>query len=300
MKQLLSIFFMSAIIMASDITLKNDIPITTQNNVDKYAWETFTFIMRPNKSQTDGLRAWETWKEESEVYRHKKKVPELCQNNNGMLYRTLYRNEQLDATGQAVKSDGTLPGTLTDQNAKLVHYEIRMNHIAANYIVENKLYDREKQKNKKNIKFTNGSMIIKASWRELLATEHDAFLSRTACICDEEESTCYKADVGLVGLHIMRKTESAPQWLWSTFEHRANVKPSHGLPASFNNPSCEGEYCSPNSQVPSKDKDGRRIPNQVTQLLAIPSDLKTLNKKIQDGFKKDDFVLSYYQLMSAQ
>ena len=29
--------------------------------------------------------------------------------------------------------------------------------------------------------------------------------------------------LGLVGLHIVHKTDSEPQWIWSTFEHVNNV-----------------------------------------------------------------------------
>jgi len=37
---------------------------------------------------------------------------------------------------------------------------------------------------------------------------------------------CAKADIALVGLHIMIKTHYRPQWLWSTFEQVDNVPPA--------------------------------------------------------------------------
>ena len=37
---------------------------------------------------------------------------------------------------------------------------------------------------------------------------------------------CSKSEVALVGLHIAIKTESRPQWVWSTFEHVDNVPPA--------------------------------------------------------------------------
>ena len=37
---------------------------------------------------------------------------------------------------------------------------------------------------------------------------------------------CARADVALVGLHIVIKTKSRPQWIWSSFEHIDNVPPA--------------------------------------------------------------------------
>ena len=56
--------------------------------------------------------------------------------------------------------------------------------------------------------------------------------------------------MGLVGLHIITRTNSAPQWVWSTFEHVANapdappppfaqaatVEPPAGSHFNFNDP----------------------------------------------------------------
>lgn len=295
-----------------------------QQQVNRHAWRTFVSLMWPAQPKQRGephiagqlkhagLRVWETWKEQYEVYpkdgsapapwHAPATLPSACHAEGNSTLRYLYRNEKvddvLDAVNQAVKADATLPGTLKDQDGKLVRYEIRLNRRLFNYIVKNKLYNGEQQIKADKINFPNGSMLIKAAWRELTPATHAAarnqFMTRQACICEDDEQQCHQAEVALVGFHIMHKTPSAPQWIWSTFEHVANVQPSHGLPASFNNPHCQGEYCTPNSQTPND------IPNQVTQLLPIPPALQKLNQRIQQRFERLGSVLSRYQLMSAQ
>ncbi len=301
-----------------------------QMQVNRHAWRTFSGLMWPASPRHRGkprltgnhnhhsLRVWETWKEQYEVYpldgskpanwNAAQPVPAACHSNNGEALKYLYRDEKvddvLDAVNQAVKADGTLPGTLTDQNNHVVRYEIRLNETLFNYIVEHKLYNGIEQAKANTINFPNGSMLIKAAWKELPATtpkhQRKQFLTRNACICDTDEagaSQCHKAKAALVGFHVMQKTPSAPQWLWSTFEHDANVRPSHGVPASFHNPDCKaegGQYCNDNSQTPTG------IANQVTQLLPIPADLQDLNRRVQHWFGLFNSVLRRYQLMSAQ
>ena len=69
-------------------------------------------------------------------------------------------------------------------------------------------------------------------------------------------ASCTIQTVGLVGMHIGHKTQAAPQWLWSTFEHVDNVPTdadvkSGKLKASYNyyNPKCKA--CKAN-QVPPR------------------------------------------------
>jgi hypothetical protein len=81
-----------------------------------------------------------------------------------------------------------------------------------------------------------GSIAVKAAWRVLTEADSPAVRARyyvvnDALIVDVAQTraagrvVCGKADVALVGLHIMIKTLYRPQWLWSTFEHVDNVPP---------------------------------------------------------------------------
>ena len=49
--------------------------------------------------------------------------------------------------------------------------------------------------------------------------------------------------MGLVGLHIIHKTVSQPQFVWATFEHTDNTPPAS--PATFNNPGCKCQVAVP-------------------------------------------------------
>ncbi|MBL4674240.1 MAG: c-type cytochrome [Arenicella sp.] len=293
-----------------------------QHQVNRRAWTVFSSLMgyepKQAASSQKKVRRWETWKEESEVFRPGGKAPDAwgvsntsptaCGANPEEELLHLHRDEKvddkLDAANQAVKADGTLPGTLTDQYEKVVRYEIRMNRKSFDYVVDQQLYNGETQAQANAVNFPNGSMIIKAAWRELTTktSKHDRqrFMTRQACICPEKLSSedkptaCHRAEVALVGFHIMEKQIAAPQWLWFTFEHNANVLPTHGLPASFSNATCEGEYCEANTQTPSG------TPNQVTRLLPISESLNNLNRQQSTIHEKHNPVLTHYSLVGAQ
>jgi hypothetical protein len=51
--------------------------------------------------------------------------------------------------------------------------------------------------------------------------------------------------MGLVGLHIIHKTVSQPQFIWATFEHVDNVPPAS--PATFNNSFCQCQTAIPDT-----------------------------------------------------
>ena len=79
------------------------------------------------------------------------------------------------------------------------------------------------------MQFPNGSLAIKAAWLDMTGfTEAQTrrFYTRTAILKDPDSGTCSRVTVGLVGLHVVQKTPSRPQWSWSTYEHVDNVPPA--------------------------------------------------------------------------
>jgi hypothetical protein len=71
-------------------------------------------------------------------------------------------------------------------------------------------------------------MIVKSAWIELSGAGGSIDPSRfyvrdEAWVQDPGRSECRRASVGLAGLHVVYKTPSRPQWIWSTFEHVDNV-----------------------------------------------------------------------------
>jgi cytochrome c len=302
-----------------------------QRASDLFSWQAFVGINWPiikgDRGEPDpllpiiapGPRVWESWKETSEVFRERngepvapapwnapEPLPASCggRGTTKVLVRDEKVDDALDAVVQPTYADGSLPGTLTDQDRHRVRYEIRMNQVAFNYIVQNRLWDGREQ-SKVQVSFPPESQIVKAAWRELTADAAGRFQTSMACVCEQGAgglTSCRPQLVGLVGLHVMSKTESAGQWIWSTFEQVDNVV---GLHPSFNNPQCAG--CAPNQQLPAGQ------PNQVTRVIPIPShdpdcshfdqavdNIAQLNRDMQKALRGAKTPLQYYELVSTQ
>ncbi|HTG31600.1 MAG TPA: c-type cytochrome [Thermoanaerobaculia bacterium] len=305
-----------------------------QRASDLFSWQVLIALdwpaLRGRRGEPDpakpitapGPRVWETWKETGEVFRAKngqpvapepwdapETLPSVCRGADKLLVRDEKVDDLLDSTVQPTYADGTLPGTLTDQAGRRVRYEIRLNRTAFDYIVRDKLWDGSVQSQAKEILFPDGSQIVKAAWREVDGGAADRFLTTDACVCEtpkgQEITGCRRQRMGLVGFHVMTKTSSAPQWIWSTFEQMDNVNGTHGAPASFHKASCPD--CIPDRQAPPG------FPNQATRLIPIPSqspdcrktgeavdDIVQLNRDLQRALAKMGSVLSRYELISTQ
>lgn len=168
------------------------------------AWDDFTALMgnasltgrsnpvQPTSFASDKESVWETWKQHYEVYLDNGEQPEpwhesqlmptACQTESNSDYPFRGR-KVLDSIYQAVKNNATLPSILTDQSSNTVHYEIRMNKVAFDYIMENNLYNGISQSEVSSVNFPLGSILIKAAWSEV--TEQDnttEFIMRQSCI----------------------------------------------------------------------------------------------------------------------
>ena len=304
---------------------------TLQRSADIFSWQEFFALNWParagmrgepdvnKKINEPGPRVWETWKEEYEVYlkdgrkprpwNDQEPVPASC-GGEKIFFRTQKIHDVVDATLQAAAADGTLPATLTDQNGKLVRYEIRLNKVLFDHIVKHRLYNANLQALAKSVDFPNGAILIKAAWREVSPAEEKLFHTVTACVCDKDKQgrmvNCRKQRMGLVGFHITQKTPSAPQWVWSTFEQVNNVP---GIAAtgdlSFNDPSCT--TCPINEQA----KPG--IPNQMVRSITIPGvepncadptqavdNVRRLNDDVRKALATAGSVFRYYELINTQ
>src|SRR5579871_673996 len=297
-----------------------------QRAADIFSWQEFLALNWPARADlrgepdrkkriaAPGPRVWETWKETHEVYLPDGGDPPVWnappRPPAGMSARKRLPDFSfapfLRATLQATQSDGTLPATLTDRRGHRVHYEIRMNRVLFEAIRSQGLYNGRKQAAQEAVSFPNGSMLIKAAWRELDPAEEKRFFTTDAWIYEEKQGRrpAYwrRKRVGLVGLHIMQKTPGAPQWIWSTFEQVDNVSGPH---PSFTNPSCRD--CPPDKQTPAG------VPNQVTRVAPIPhtdpdcsresaavDNVAALNRALQRALARQHSALQYYELVDTQ
>ncbi len=86
------------------------------------------------------------------------------------------------------------------------------------------------------------STILKLAWMETLtmpteaaAADREIFRQEVLVYTpswrmSDGKASCVKKRMGLVGLHVARKTVSQPGWVWATFEHRANAPDCLALP----------------------------------------------------------------------
>lgn len=306
---------------------------TVQRAADIFSWQQFIALNWPAAQGKRGApaadqpigaagpRVWETWKEAYEVYRPNgskpvdwntpERFPAACGGVHKMLFRTSKVSDVVDQTLQALPADGTLPASLKDQNGRLVRYEIRLNRAVFDYVVQNGLYDGQQQTQASSIDFPVGSQLVKAAWREVNGDDAKYFFATDACVCEDKgvdtPSNCQVRRMGLAGFHLMTKTASAPQWIWSTYEQVDNVTASHPAVQPLNNPSCPASQCPPNKQTP----DG--VPTQLTRVIPIPAqdpvcsrpgqavdNIKQLNGDVQSALAQAGSVLANYHLVNTQ
>lgn len=298
-----------------------------QRASDIFAWQDFIALNWPavkgergvpdrdRSIGADGLRVWQTWKETSEVYLPNgaeplpwdapEQLPDRFAGSGDA--KALFRQSKIDEIlrddFQPTKSNGALPGTLTDRSGRVVRYEIRMNRILFDYIIKHELYKSDKQALLSAIDVPDGAMLIKAAWREVSPDEENRFYSIPAYVSDVPSRSKAKYQlrkVGLVGLHVMHKTPSAPQWIWSTYEHVDNVR---GDRPSFYNKTC--------TDCPINRQTQPGFPNQVVRMAPIPSqnpncdrpteavdNVRELNRAVQKGL--GDSVWRHYELINTQ
>ena len=98
------------------------------------------------------------------------------------------------------------------------------------------------------ISFPPGTIEVKAAFRELTPAEKDSGrFYQTRVRYYEQDSqdpnqACYREAVwGLIGLHIIHKTPSAPWWIYATFEQTDNLLTPDGAPVENEN----GEIINP-------------------------------------------------------
>ncbi|WP_282609797.1 hypothetical protein [Pelagibius sp. Alg239-R121] len=219
------------------------------------------------------------------------------------------KNNVLDEYVQANRM-----GPIIDQNGLYARFGINFNETMYNYVIEHQLYNKEGQEafdandpdrddtpvdwprgvfSSSNDPSKVGSIMVKASWKLLTGADDATKYYRTNAYIYEKaggafgdeptvKESCIVSKVGLVGFHIVHRTNSSPIWVWSTFEHVDNapwlVDFASGTPSgsySFFDPtSCASvsgvPSCSFNQQPPRPWNPQRSYaePKQMIRLAA--------------------------------
>jgi hypothetical protein len=251
-----------------------------QGSFDHLSWQSFVALSWPadlakgrgvaDTTKTLGAHGpdgellpvvWETYKELYEVFQYDnpawtltvddwndpQPVPPGCPSAPGARVLRMTSKAQTELTDNVDNGvNEAFTGPLVDQAGQLVWYEIRINQSEFDDIVKGSYY--KKGADTGSLQFTDGAIEVKAAWKSLSGdeTKSGRFFSRNVLVYQgpdgSQPATCKLQPMGLVGLHIARKTLLAPNWAWATFEHVDNT-PEPGVPfpgkSSFFNPSCQ-------------------------------------------------------------
>jgi hypothetical protein len=239
--------------------------------------------------------------------------------------RILHGLSSVQRLSVADEVDQAFSFAVFDQNGNPAHYEMLVNEVEYRFIVDNGLYHAGglAEYVRRNGKLTFpagrfeanriGAIELKLAWRILDPAVDDftRYLTQAAYIPAATPAGGFAwtpVTVGLVGFHIAQKTETSPQWIWSTFEHVDNVavdrlqpvKTADGrslrLRPSFNDPDCE--WCPVNVGAPV-GADGKRR-TQVARLTPIPRETQALNKRMQASLAEAGSVLQFYEMVGTQ
>jgi hypothetical protein len=293
----------------------DDPTVRSQANFDEYAWQMFVAMNwpasttergKPDTSKTiedvQGLRVWQSLRTSESVFLPKAANPgdwnagygsgaTLTLSNTSKVDSTI--KEKLTGIGQAVG------GPLVDQNLQYVYFEKFMNEVEYNNVVSNKYYDLSVlQKIDTNLVLPDGSMEIKSAWKVMGEGDTPSdFFTANAIIEAPDSENGTPVTVGLVGLHIIYKSKSSPQWVWATFEHKDNAPDEKDAKTatghfSFFNPECT------DCKLNEKQGDKPKFATQVARYTPIRQDAINANTKWQGLLKNT--VWKNYELITTQ
>jgi hypothetical protein len=304
--------------------------------IDRFSWESFVAINWPANGNAithapDDVALWQSWKADSDVlvaagkipipFNQPSPIPAACTQPAPPGTRILTHDTKMGRLG-----DFSTPGNgpLIDQNGEYVRFEILLNKTMYDFIVANKLYSTAGQAayNRGGVvalpsgqlNGAVGAIELKVAWK-ILGSGDDPlrFHTASAYLYNPASSpTCQLHQVGMVGMHISHKTTTAPQWIWSTFEHVDNAPRAGSVDRnhySFNDGTvshrslgCDGVTCNVPSSLKWDPNNGDKTPSQVARILDFTATAKHEN----DVFDKllraanPQSVFANYRLVGTQ
>jgi hypothetical protein len=294
-------------------------PDQVQQAFDIFSWASFVALnwpSNPDGTPMDGPitsnptapRVWEAYIGATGVFKAKGAKPDPWGGTDTFLASLVPDHKQgqkvLFASSKNVLTEFLEAGfggapfpPIADLNGKYVFYEVHLNKPEYDYIVSNTLYSMDGQTaflspaRTPTISFPQGSnstksygaIEVKAAWKQLgPGDDATKFYTVVATLIDPVTGDqILDVTMGLVGLHIITRTNSAPQWVWSTFEHVANAPdaptsdaqpppPPAGSHFNFNDPTktqpASGYGFQPQNTQPVADPQ----PTQITRVLNNP------------------------------
>ncbi len=337
-----------------------DPAFSNQDNFNCFAWQAFinlTWAAKPGSPgvadpsvlpskygmpETAPATVWETFSTKDSVFKPDAAMPDPF----GMLPASpmgctvsapgggapLFAITKLMGDGLKGLSDITQAGMgkfgwVTAQNGRPTYYDVRLNQIEYDYIVNNHLYNAIEQAKvattpTQGLLLPNGVIEIKAAWLEITDQALWPRYRMNRTVIEERDPThpnapptCRVANMGLVAIHMIHKTKLAQQFAWTTFEHVDN-QPTSGEPVTpehaytYFNPNCDPSKdaykCAVNVSPCTNLDDPNTCkplsaPIQVKKIIPMPPATVTLNADMQGKIRaaNPNSVYQYYQLVST-
>ena len=233
----------------------------TQTRFDAFSWQSFVALNWPADGAGNPLpggfgdnptapRVWEGWTNAAVLFWSDSAAAPcatLRARTPGGRGKVLW---QMAKNGSVINPHATFDeavgGPLLDRNLNFAVFEKVVSPDEAQYVRDSSLTTIQGQAAADTINFPPGfyadkklmtggrvgSMEVKAAWRILDPAAGDdstRYYHQQALIAVPAENSasgqafCISAMVGLVGLHIIHKTQDFGAWVWSTFEHEDNA-----------------------------------------------------------------------------
>lgn len=298
---------------------------------DTFSWETFLalnwpatdngtpVINTPPGLSGDNSTVWETWPDQNSLRRAigdtTAPTPEIL----GLPPGTRILSNALKHFDDLVPASEI--GPLVDQNGRHVRFETRLNPTAFNAATARLVPASASSSSFRDASTSDSAdpideIRIQAAWKVLSPAEIAAgrFHAVEAILLSAPPGSATKSPrlervtVGLVGMHIARKTPRHPDWIWSTFEHVDNC-PTAGDPIDraaynfFNKTKPDQEPNHP--PAPPWDPAAIEPPERRSQILRetpIPRATRAVNVAFQSALRAINpaSVWQHYQLIGTQ
>lgn len=310
-----------------------------------FSWQIFKFLVWPASTQrgipdaakkiTDaGPTTLESLKADWEIFRQNAESPvgwtafpgsaDPCSNHPdiepGALVLATFNEFGDIAEGELGPHSAHM---LVAQNQSYVRYQASFNRKVFDTILGNRLYDTSVVAGvggapdglpvPEATRQPAGALTVKSAWIELPGPNpidpSRFYIRKKAWVQNPDNHECRMADVGLVGLHIVYKSPSRPQWIWSTFEHVDNVPeplPEPNRSYTFNDGSGAAMKDGPDDDFKIPRPKGAPGPGdpprpyQVQRLQPIEAEAVDLNHVQQEKLKSLGSVWQNYKLVMTQ
>ncbi len=287
---------------------------------DDFSWRAFIAMVWPVKpgvrGEADtsatlgspGPRVFETYKAQWEVFHTDGSEPKewnVYDNSNackttpefgGLVLASFSKFSDLGMAGF-----GKLLGPLAAQNKTYVRYLTGMSKSEFDKIRGEKLYLRDVlMKAPTPLTFAGGSIDVKSAWMDMENVANpERYYTREALLGNPAGGDCAAKTVGLIGLHIVVKTPSRPQWIWSSFEH-VDLTPHSGATSPFTLHAGDQTAMPADNPLSLDPLAIPPAPYNVTRVKPIHKNTQATNTAYRKLLASDKSIWRNYQLVMTQ